>query len=97
MRMSATCLYLRPHGPEIVAEGSNAGRDPVPDRPGHIAHQVQCFAETTSAPMPVRMNAPRRTTSAVARPRTERAAAANPTTQRPARKGSCLESGGNSK
>jgi hypothetical protein len=36
--------------------------------------------------MPVRISAPRRTASAVARPRTDSAAAAIPATQRPARK-----------
>ena len=34
--------------------------------------------------MPVRISAPRSTTSAVARPRTETAAATSPATQRPA-------------
>ena len=41
-------------------------------------------APTIRAPMPVRISAPRRITSAVARPRTDSAAAASATTQRPA-------------
>ena len=43
-------------------------------------------APTIRAPMPVRISAPRRTTSAVASPRTDSTAAAIPAIQRPARK-----------